>query len=57
MQCVVFYSVWNYFCLADISATQILANEQKDRNIQFSLCLFNFNGRKAISPIETQRAD
>ena len=40
--------------LADISEPQIPLNEQKDRLIQFSICLFSFNGRKAISSIETE---
>ena len=34
----------------DISELQVLPNEQKDQPIKFSICLFGFNGRKAISP-------
>ena len=39
--------------LAGISEPQVPSNEQKDKWIQFSICVFSFNRRKAISPIES----
>ena len=40
--------------LADISEPQVPPNEQKDQYIQFPSVYSGFNGRKAISPIETE---
>jgi len=33
--------------LADISEPQVLPDEQNEQQIQFSICLFSFNGSKA----------
>jgi len=40
---------------ADILETQVPSNEQKDRQIQFSICLFSFNKGYCFSPIATKK--